>query len=167
MKRTIVAGIAALASSMAIAQQSEFFIQAGQTLSPSTGSGVIGAGAGFVLPWSFKEGLVVSRLDLSLVGVDAKKGDVLLLSAVPILRYQPQSIGFFVEGGIGLGYVSRTVWERRHDLGGRLHFASRLGVGYDFGAYALSVNVSHISNADLKKPNDGADMLDIRLSRGF
>lgn len=166
MKKKIIAGVLVLASSVTVAQAHEFFVQAGQTLNPSSGT-VLGAGVGFALPWSFAEGRAQTRLDLSLANVDARRGNVVQLAALPVLRYQPQAVGFFAEFGLGAAYVSKTHWARRHDLGSRLHFASRLGGGYDFGAYALSLNVSHISNAGLKQPNDGADMVDLRLSRAF
>lgn len=167
MKKKIIAGVAVLVSSMAtMLQAEELFVQAGQVVSSSS-AGVFGAGVGFALPWSFQEGRLASRLDLSLAHADTRRGGLAQVAVMPVLRYQPQTVGFFAEFGLGAAYVSRTHWDRRHDMGSRLNFASRLGAGYDFGAYALSLNVSHISNAGLKQPNDGADIVDLRLLRAF
>ena len=171
MMKAIFCATALLASSIGIAADAgnAIFVQAGHTQDPQPGKSInqFAAGAGFGLPWSFSEGRVSSRLDASLGYVDTKKGGVAQATVMPVLRYQPDAVGYFLEAGLGLGYVSRQRWSNSHDLGGNLHFASRLGGGYDFGKYSLGLSLTHISNAGLYDDNDGANLIDIRMSWKF
>lgn len=171
MKKLIVCSVWLLASSFAVAEDSGYslFIQGGHTQRPSPDKTVnqFAVGGSVALPWRFDEGRVVTRLDTSLGIVDTKRDTVWQVTLIPAVRYQPQAVGYFVEAGLGVSYVSAERWSRGHDLGSRLNFASRLGAGYDFGAYALGAYLSHISNAGLEQPNDGANQIDVRLSFEF
>lgn len=88
----------------------------------------------------------------------------------PTLRWQANDLrGFYLEGGIGLHFLSHT------SLGGRrfstaFQFGDHLGLGYRFGtkgAYDLSYRFQHHSNADIKKPNAGMDFHQVRLQYWF
>ena len=144
----------------------EAFFQAGHTQRPSPGKSVnqYALGLGVGLPWAFDDGRVTTRLDSSLGYIDTKKGDVAQVTIQPVIRYQPQAIGYFVEAGLGASYVTKRRWSKGNDLGSNLHFASRIAAGYDFGKYTLGLNLQHISNAGLDEPNDGANQIDVRLT---
>ncbi|MCV2876211.1 acyloxyacyl hydrolase [Rhodobacteraceae bacterium XHP0102] len=70
----------------------------------------------------------------------------------------------FVEASFMPGYYS----EGDVDLGGSLHFRSTLGIGAHItDRTALSLAVTHISNAGLKDRNPGMDLVMLRLSRRY
>ena len=172
MIKTIIFPVAGLlVYSMAVAADSgiEAFFQAGHTQRPSPGKTVnqYTAGVGVGLPWTFDDGRLTTRLDSSLGYIDTKKGDVTQVTVQPVIRYQPQAIGYFVEAGLGLSYVTKRRWSKGNDLGSNLNFASRIAGGYDFGKYTLGLNLQHISNAGLDQPNDGANQIDVRLTWRF
>ncbi|WP_263769193.1 acyloxyacyl hydrolase [Propionivibrio soli] len=152
----------------AMAQESAYF-QGGALTRPS-GKNLINdaeAGAGWVLPWSWYEGRLSTRLDVGVGYTNTKADDALRFHVTPLLRYQAAQRGMFGELGVGVVYLSESDWGRHHELGGHLQFGTRVGVGYDFGDYDLSLNVLHVSNAGLKKHNPGAEIVGIRFSRSF
>lgn len=93
-------------------------------------------------------------------------GDVRDFMIAPVLHYQLKHTQqpVFLEASVGATYISQTRWEIYHDLSSRLLFADRLGVGYSYEKSEISVNFYHISNAGIKPPNPGADMLLLRTS---
>ncbi|MBY0266535.1 MAG: acyloxyacyl hydrolase [Burkholderiales bacterium] len=88
----------------------------------------------------------------------------------PTLRWQADNLqGFYVEGGIGAHYISRTsLGSKRFST--RFQFGDHIGFGYRFGpgaAYDLGYRFQHMSNADIKKPNDGINFHQLRLQYWF
>ena len=164
-----VMGLLVCPMAMAAEPGIEAFFQTGHTQRPSPGKTVnqYAAGIGVGLPWTFDEGRVTTRLDTWLGYVDTKKGDVGQLTVLPIVRYQPSAIGYFVEAGLGASGVTKRRWSKGNDLGSNLHFASHIAGGYDFGKYTLGLNLQHISNAGLADHNDGANQIDVRLTWRF
>ncbi|MCE2998361.1 MAG: acyloxyacyl hydrolase [Betaproteobacteria bacterium] len=88
----------------------------------------------------------------------------------PTLRWQPDSLrGFYVEGGIGARYLSQTTLGAKR-LSTRFQFGDHAGFGYRFGAkeaFELGYRYQHLSNADIKRPNDGLDFHQLRLQYWF
>lgn len=171
MKKAVIAilgGVLLGAAGLAQAE-TQVFIQAGHSAQPSDGQalGLVDAGVALVLPWRWQEGRLTSKFEFSAGYSDTRNGGSFQGLAMPLLRYQAAATGWFVEGGIGAVYVSNTKWKSGHDLGSHWLFAERLGVGYDFGNYELSLNLGHMSNADLNKENDGADSVGIRFAHRF
>lgn len=92
------------------------------------------------------------------------------LSLTPVLRYQRDAelssgVTPFAEAGIGAHLLSDT---RLGDqkLSTAFQFGSMVGFGLGFGErgqYELSYRFQHISNADIKKPNDGLNLHLLRL----
>lgn len=94
--------------------------------------------------------------------------DVDTISVSPVLRLT-RTVGetrFFLDGGIGLAWFSRTKLKEHvvpqslepasRDLGSHLNFEDRLGAGVMLGNGAeLGIRVFHYSNADFELPNDG------------
>lgn len=77
-------------------------------------------------------------------------------SYVPLLRYGRRA---YIEGGIGVTYFDR----RYGGMSSRWMFADHLGVGYG----PLGLRLSHFSNAGIKKPNPGLNMLSITFTSRF
>ena len=82
-------------------------------------------------------------------------------SLTPMLRWaSPAQSGprFFVEGGIGIHLLSHTRINNDRNFTTAFQFGELGGIGFSFGPageYELGVYVEHVSNADIKKPNDG------------
>ena len=75
----------------------------------------------------------------------------------------------FAEAGIGPHLVSDTRLGKR-DLTTAFQLGSIVGFGVGFGErgqYELSYRFQHISNADIKKPNDTIDLHLLRLGYSF
>ncbi|WP_181375809.1 acyloxyacyl hydrolase [Palleronia abyssalis] len=73
---------------------------------------------------------------------------------------------WFIEGSLMAGYYSAN--GDRTDLGSDVEFRSLLGIGREFGQFGrVSLAVSHISHAGIEENNPGANMLSLRLTRGF
>jgi hypothetical protein len=88
----------------------------------------------------------------------------------PVFRLQADGLrGAYLEGGIGAHLLSSTkLGDKR--FGSAFQFGEHLGFGYRFGvrgAYDLSYRYQHLSNADIKDPNDGINFHQIRLQYWF
>lgn len=92
------------------------------------------------------------------------------IGLTPTLRWQADDLkGFYVEGGIGAHYLSGTTLGSRR-FSTRFQFGDHLGIGYRFGprgAFDLGYRYQHLSNADIKRPNDGMDFNQLRLQYWF
>lgn len=83
------------------------------------------------------------------------------LSAIPMLRWWPGGQRFFVEAGIGPTLFSRTRFAGEA-ISTAFQFGDQLGAGYQFTpAIRAGLRLSHFSNADIKKPNPGFNMLQL------
>jgi lipid A 3-O-deacylase len=86
--------------------------------------------------------------------------DVVVIGAYPVLRLDMTAFAGFVpyaEGSIGVNLLSRTSFENRR-LSTAFQFGEFFGVGGTFGdkrQFDIGARYQHISNADIKKPNDG------------
>lgn len=102
--------------------------------------------------------------------VAGQNNDIVDVGFTPTFRWQSNNLqGFYVEGGIGAHYISRT------SLGGKrfstqFQFGDHLGFGFRFGpkaAFDLGYRFQHLSNGSIKRPNDGIDFHQIRLQYWF
>nr|WP_319393727.1 acyloxyacyl hydrolase [uncultured Desulfobacter sp.] len=64
----------------------------------------------------------------------------------------------YIEGGIGVAYLDDYTINNR-DLSSNLMFEDRIGVGVRIKHVDLSFRYMHYSNAGLKEPNDGIDII--------
>ncbi|MDH3288847.1 MAG: acyloxyacyl hydrolase [Betaproteobacteria bacterium] len=92
--------------------------------------------------------------------------DLAEIGVTPVFRLQQNDLkGPYVEAGIGAHLLSEISLGNK-GFGTSFQFGSHFGVGYRFGArnaFALSCSYQHFSNADIKKPNDGINFLQISL----
>ena len=92
------------------------------------------------------------------------------ISLTPVFRVQANGLrGAYLEGGIGVHLLSATsLGNKRYSTA--FQFGEHLGFGYRFGARGaldLGYRYQHISNADIKIPNNGADFHQVRLQYWF
>jgi lipid A 3-O-deacylase len=79
------------------------------------------------------------------------------LNATPVWRSM-NSWGY-VEAGIGGYLLSKTINSPEHRLPSSFQFGSHLGVGVRLGEGTIGVALQHLSNAGLKQPNGGIDLI--------
>jgi hypothetical protein len=96
--------------------------------------------------------------------------EIFEVGLTPVFRLQRNELkGPYAELGIGAHVLSRT------SLGGKrfstmFQFGDHVGVGYRFGAkgaFDLSYRYQHLSNASIKRPNNGINFNQIRLQYHF
>ena len=85
---------------------------------------------------------------------------VFAVGVYPVLRLDLQPKGGvvpYIEGAIGFNVLSHT-WIEERRLSTAFQFGEFVGVGISFGdkrQFDLGARYQHISNADIKRPNDG------------
>jgi hypothetical protein len=94
------------------------------------------------------------------------------LGLVPMLRFgfdQGRS-PWFIEAGIGLALTDKRYVTPERSLSTRLNFSDNLALGRSFGdrgRHEVSLRWQHTSNAGLKKPNPGLDLVLLRYATAF
>lgn len=74
---------------------------------------------------------------------------------------------YYLELGTGPTYISRTRFADK-ELSTRLQFNSFAGVGMRLGqGHRLGLRYTHISNASIKRPNPGLNLLELSYSYDF
>ena len=99
-----------------------------------------------------------------------QNGSIADLGLTPVFRLQRNDLqGPYVEAAIGFHYLSRTqIGDKR--LSTRFQFGDHLGVGYRFGArqaWDVGYRYQHLSNAGIKRPNNGINFHQVRLQYHF
>jgi hypothetical protein len=87
----------------------------------------------------------------------------------PVFRLQSDDRrGAYAEIGVGIHYLSRLYNNDGRRLSTRFQFGDHLGVGYVFrNNVDLGLKIQHFSNGSIKKPNDGADFIVLKVSSTF
>ena len=91
------------------------------------------------------------------------------LSVVPVFRFYPDGRDagvYFFEAGIGAHLLSRTAIDEGRRFSTALQFGDMVGVGWRPNPpshWELGLRVEHVSNADIKKPNDGVTFYQLRV----
>ncbi len=126
---------------------------------------------------SFWQGRIRMHLDLYLsdwatTAAPPVRRHTAELGVVPMFRYHltDGQSPWFVDAGIGLSYLAATHYTPSGPFGSRWNFSDHLGVGRYFGAqqqHELSLQVKHVSNAGLRKPNPGETFVQIRYAHHF
>ncbi|WP_167784819.1 acyloxyacyl hydrolase [Ramlibacter rhizophilus] len=88
---------------------------------------------------------------------------------IPLLRFRPSAGAspWFVEGGIGLSLHPEPYEAEDIRMSTRLNFYDVLAVGRSVGPGELSLRAVHVSNAGIRRPNPGADIVMLRWSQPF
>ena len=105
-----------------------------------------------------------------LQGDGAGKQGLRELGFTPVFRLRSGVSRFFLEGGIGVHFLSHTHLNNRIDLGSSFQFGDHIGFGWNFGekdAYEVGYRLQHLSNAALVPPNDGLNLHLIRLGYNY
>ena len=151
-----------------------FFVQAG---AGEESVRAVSAGAAWSLPWRSASGAYSARAEVfasvwrarSYAGGDR---NLVQLGVVPMVRWRPDDgrSPWFVEGGVGLSWLDRQLHTPERSFSTRLNFSDNVGVGRSFGAggeHELSLRWQHTSNAGIRKPNPGQDLLLVRYAHAF
>jgi len=98
-----------------------------------------------------------------------RSGRLLLLGGTPTLRLHPDGgrSAWFWEAGIGVTLANRRYVTRHKEFSSRFNFASHAGVGIHLGArrqHELLLQVQHVSNAGIKRPNPGENFIQLRYA---
>jgi len=94
------------------------------------------------------------------------------LGLYPVLRLDMAPLGGaapYLEGAIGFNLLSHT-WIENRRLSTAFQFGEYVGVGLSFGdkhQFDLGARYQHISNADIKRPNDGLSYPSVVLRYRF
>jgi hypothetical protein len=86
----------------------------------------------------------------------------------PVFRLQPKAgqVRPYLEAGIG-GHVLSDTRIGRRELSTAWQFGSHVGAGIRCGRFDIGYRFQHLSNAGIKKPNDGMDFHVLSASLTF
>ena len=73
--------------------------------------------------------------------------------------------GYF-EAGFGGYLLSKTINNDENRLPSSWQFGSHIGVGMKFGPGTIGVGLQHLSNAGIKQPNGGIDLILVQYTFG-
>ena len=161
----------------ALPQTWSIYVEAGYTdhRGPATRTRTVGLRV--PLQYSWWQGRIRTHLDVYLSDWVSTAAPPALrhntqLGVVPMARYRfaDGQSPWFVEGGIGLSYLTATHHTPNGPFGSRWNFSDHLGVGRNFGAqrqHEVSLQAKHVSNAGLRKPNPGETFVQIRYAHRF
>ena len=98
--------------------------------------------------------------------------DFTQLGLVPMLRYRfaRGASPWFIDGGVGLSYLTARYRNRVKVFGSQWNFSDHLGLGRSFGVarqHELGLYVKHVSNAGLQTPNPGETFVQLRYAQRF
>ncbi|MBU6466633.1 MAG: acyloxyacyl hydrolase [Burkholderiales bacterium] len=95
-----------------------------------------------------------------------------VLGVSPSFRFTPDDghSRWFVDAGVGATLANPRFVTPERKFSTRFNFASHLGVGVELGEqrqHALQLRLEHVSNAGIKKPNPGANFIQLRYTLHF
>jgi len=95
-----------------------------------------------------------------------------VLGVTPSFRFIPNAgrSRWFVDAGVGATLANPRFVTPERKFSTRFNFASHLGVGVELGEqrqHALQLRLEHVSNAGIKKPNPGANFVQLRYTLHF
>lgn len=88
------------------------------------------------------------------------------LGFTPMFRWWPRDT-FYVEAGVGATVLNQTRFAGR-DLSTAFQFGSHLGMGVLINRrHKIALRISHFSNADIKTPNPGLNLIELAYTYRF
>lgn len=103
----------------------------------------------------------------------AGKSTITDLGLTPVFRFQEtrrSGVSPYIEGAIGFHFISPVRLEENRGFSTSFQFGDHLGLGARFGdkgRYDLSLRYQHLSNAGIKKPNNGINFTQVRFQYHF
>jgi lipid A 3-O-deacylase len=103
---------------------------------------------------------------------EGRRESYTLVGVQPLLRYrfsQGRS-PWFAEAGIGVSVMDNAYNTPAKRQATRFNFYDSIAVGRNFGLnnkHEVSLRLTHLSNADIKKPNPGEEFLALRYALRF
>lgn len=173
-----MAGSAPLARGQTQAQASEPGAQGGIGMHLGLGNRYTRLGLQYETAplWTHSFGGSLGRVDLTTeFGVaywrahdGQQPSSVWQLGVTPMLRWwMGESQRFYVEAGIGPTVFNHTSFAGK-SYSTALQFGDHLGMGYLLDKHSrVGVRVSHYSNADIKRPNPGMEVIQATYSYQF
>lgn len=74
---------------------------------------------------------------------------------------------WYLEGGVGATFLSHTRFADK-ELSTSFQFGDHIGIVRNFGNdWRVGLRLSHFSNASIKKPNPGLNIIQLTISRSF
>jgi lipid A 3-O-deacylase len=94
------------------------------------------------------------------------------IGVTPTARFEWPESGYatFIDVGVGINFLSHTTLQEEQQFGIALQFGEFLGTGVRFGqsgAYEIGVRFEHMSNGNIKFPNDGITFGVVRVAYHF
>ena len=95
------------------------------------------------------------------------------IGVTPVLRFVDRGRGEmqpFIEAGIGVHLLSRTVSNPDAQLSTRFEFGDLVGIGLTFGSHGrfeIGFRYVHFSNGGMREPNHGANLNMLRVGYRF
>ena len=93
----------------------------------------------------------------------SESGSVSDLAITPTFRYGSLEHGIYLDGAIGLHWLSDTKIAPLVELSTRFQFGDHLGLGWRSKQYDVSVRLQHLSNGGIDNPNPGVNFLQLRF----
>jgi hypothetical protein len=82
--------------------------------------------------------------------------------------------GWYGEAAVGVNYLTPNYQDSDRRFSTKFNFGDHLGVGYRWGDgqsnvpyQELTLRVEHFSNAGIREPNPGINLLELRYTRQF
>ncbi|MBU1196806.1 MAG: acyloxyacyl hydrolase [Proteobacteria bacterium] len=150
--------------SSALAQSSGYGISFGYgEADPSIDIYRVGLKKDFCARWfETRVGYLSGYFELSFNHWEHNNQDINGVALSPVFVYffgkESNLIRPYIEGGIGVAYLDEYFIADRN-LSSNLQFEDRIGAGVRIGFVDLNFRYMHYSNASLKQPNHGIDIL--------
>ena len=101
---------------------------------------------------------------------DAGPGSIADISLTPVFRLAAADSPLYFEAAIGFHYLSDYPSRGGSAFSTRFQFGDHLGVGVRFGerkAHDVGLRLQHLSNAGIKNPNPGINLILVRYQYHF
>lgn len=109
---------------------------------------------------------LVPELGVSYWWAKNSSDNVWQVNAIPMFRWWAID-NFYLEAGIGATLFSKIHFTNKN-IGTNYQFGDHIGIGYLFAQnHRFGVRYSHFSNAGIKKPNPGLDLVQLTYTYQF
>lgn len=148
----------------------------GQMIDPNTNTYVNGVSLSYLTPYNFlisktAPEYIRLRSELTIAKVSNEiNGEYVSFGFLAVRYLNPPTTGWrpYVEAGVGLSYASYKIDGQSYNV----NFNPKIGFGTDYtnaqgDTYFSSFRLSHFSNGNLGKENNGINTLNISVGRYF